>query len=348
MPAHLDCDAAERLLLEEVNVRLAIVPPLLKVRPTPLTVLLVHFRLDRVDRKLPQRSVPVRFDLGGRRAEAAVLALADVKVEEVDHRERVAVLVCVEDEPELLEQELGIRFRGVRVDFLVHDEATFSRNGLEDKLMSRGVILARDQLGELGDGLVEAVAGERFRVGVEVDCERVEGREFVHASRRLGDEGRLPLGIGRHGREAGEGQADRERVSRHGEVVLVSDMDIPDLRETQVSPPGYIATSTRERGRLTSIWRLSTILLTKLVVKLWFFCSSSALMPGAGCVESISAFSSFSSFAACARAASSSGVDLDESVGVARRYTFSTSTRTGFPPRFDLRRTATRSACGSP
>lgn len=199
-------------------------------------MLLVHFRLDRVDGKLPQRSVPVRFDLGGRRTETAVLALADVKVEEVDHRERVAVLVCVEDEPEFLEQELGVRFRRVRVDLLVHDEATFSRNGLEDKLMRRGVVLARDELGEFGDGLVEAVAGERFRVGVEVDRERVESRELVHAAGRLGDEGRLPFGVGRHGREAGEGQADRERVARHGEVVLVSNMDISDLGKNASQP----------------------------------------------------------------------------------------------------------------
>ena len=69
----------------------------------------------------------------------------------------------------------------------------------------------------------------------------------------------------------------------------------------------------------TSIWRLSTILVMRLAVKLSFFASSSELIPAGDWVARISAFSSFSCLAACARASSSSGVVLEESVGTARR-----------------------------
>lgn len=216
-------------MLEEGDVRLAVVTPLGKVVPAPSTVLLVHLALDGVDRKVPQRAVAVLVNLVLRRAVRAVLPLPDVEMEQVDHAERVAVLVAVEDESELLEEELGVRLGGASVDLLVHDEATRPRHGLEHELVRGRVPVAGNSLGELDDGVRDVVPGEGRRVRVKVDGERVERRELVHAALGVGDVGRLPVGVGRDGREAGEGEADGEGVAGHRELVLVADVDVADL-----------------------------------------------------------------------------------------------------------------------
>jgi hypothetical protein len=280
-------------------------------------VLVVHLAPNRVDRKLPQRPVSVAVDFDLRRAVTAILALADVEVEEIDHAECIAVLVRIENESKLLEEEFGVRLGRLSVDLLVENEATLTGHRLEDELMLRSLVLRRNEARELVDRLFDGVASEGFRVGIEVDGERVEVGELVDAAGGVGDESRLPVAVRRDGGELGEGEADGERVTGNGKLVLVTNMDVSDLRRRYIV--STVGGSGRKSEECTSICKLSTTFVMRLAVKLWFFCSSSALIPLVGLVVSSSAFSSFSSLAACARAASSSGVALDESVGTARR-----------------------------
>lgn len=192
-------------------------------------MLVVYLGLDRRDRELPKCAIPIPIDFCLGRLIDPVLSLTCVKVEEVDHAERVSVLVCVEDEAELVEQELGVEFGDLRVGPLVHDEATGSRHGLQDELMLRSVVLARDELGELCDRLVYRVTRERGGIGIEVDGERVEGSELVNRASRVGDKSGLPFRVGRDHREVREGDSDREWVTRHRDLVFVPDVEVFDL-----------------------------------------------------------------------------------------------------------------------
>lgn len=282
----------------------------------------MHLGPNRLDRELPQRALAVRLNLLLRRSKGAVLALANVKVEEVDHGEDVAVLIRVDDESELFEEEFGVRLGRRAVDLVVHDETTFAGDGLEDELVLRGVTLLCDQVCKLDDGLVDRVAGEGLGVGVEVDGEGLELGKLVDAVLRRGDEAGMPELVGRDGGEAGEGKAGGERVSRDRKLVLVANVDVADLRTSGkggASAPRFLLPLSELRCQRTSICKLSTILVIRLAVKLSFFFSSSSLIPALGCDVIISAFSSFSCLAACARASSSSGVAFEESVGTARR-----------------------------
>lgn len=189
----------------------------------------MHLGPNRLDRKLPHRSLAVLLDLLLRRSKGAVLALANVEMEEVDHGEDVAVLIRVEDESELFEEEFRVRLGRRAVDLAVHDEATFAGDGLEDELVLRSVPLLCDQVGELGDRFLDGEACEGLGVGVEIDGERFELGELVDAVLRGGDEGRVPELVGRDGGEAREGDAGGEGVTRDGELVLVANVDVADL-----------------------------------------------------------------------------------------------------------------------
>lgn len=129
-------------------------------------------------------------------------------MEQIDHAERISVLICIEDESEFIEEEFSVEFGDLGVCSFVDDESTSSRNGFENELMFRSVVLARDEIGEFRDGFVDRITGERGRIGIEVDGERVEGSEFVDGTGRVGDECRLPLGIGRDHGEVGKGDSD--------------------------------------------------------------------------------------------------------------------------------------------
>lgn len=101
--------------------------------------------------------------------------------------------------------------------------------------MFRSVILARDEFGKLCDGFVDRVAGERSRIRVEVDGERIEGSELVDCTGRVGNEGRLPLRVGRDHGKVGEGDSDGEGVARNRDFVFVSDVKVFDLCEHRSS-----------------------------------------------------------------------------------------------------------------
>jgi len=234
--AHLDRNLPQRLRLEQLHIRLPVVPALGKVRPAPPLVLVVNLTPNRVNGELPQRAVPVAVDLDLRRTITAILALTDVEVEEVDHAESVAVLVGIENETEFLEEEFSVRLGRLSVDLLVENETTLTRHRLEDELMFRSVLLRRDEAGELLNRFLDRVPGEGLGVGIEVDGEGVEIGEFVDSAGGVGDEGRLPVAVGRDGGELGEGETDGEGVTGNRELVFVADVDVSDLQvESQPS-----------------------------------------------------------------------------------------------------------------
>jgi len=193
LKTYLGTQRSSHLCLEQLDISFSIIPPLLKVRPTPDLVLVVNLLLDGSDRELPQCSVSVSIDLFLRRLIDSILALSSVEVEQIDHAERISVLICIENESEFVEEEFSVEFGDLRVCSFVDDESTSSRDGFQNELMFRGVILARDEIGELCDGFIDRVTGERGGIGVEVDGERVEGSEFVDGTGRVGDESRLPF-----------------------------------------------------------------------------------------------------------------------------------------------------------
>ena len=97
-------------------------------------------------------------------------------------------------------------------------------------------------------------------------------------------------------------------------------------------PGSDIESSYRMWIFFTLTWTLSTMAVTKLAVKLWFFCCSSALIPSV--LRSFNN-SALSILTAWALRSSSSASYSASSFGAARRKTSSILTFKGLPRRFD-------------
>jgi hypothetical protein len=201
--------------LEQFNVRSSVIPALLKVLPGPLSTLLVHFVQNGILSKLEQcsRLVGLQFAFG--RTETAILMLARVEMEKVDHRKRITILVLVEDESEFFKQELGVCFGHFRGGVAVHNESTGAGDGLEYKLMLRRVGVGSNELVELGCRFFSRITCQRRRIGVEISSETLELGKLVYAVFGIRDKDCLPVLIRGDGRKAIQRHSCRERVPRY-------------------------------------------------------------------------------------------------------------------------------------
>ncbi|KAI3483129.1 hypothetical protein L1887_54054 [Cichorium endivia] len=214
------------LLLEELDVLFAVVAALAEVVPGPYAMAFVHLVEDGGAGEAEQGARPVLGELLRGGAEAAILCLARVKVEEVGDGDDVAVLLVVEGEAELFEEQLCIHLWHLWRHLFAHDESACAADGLEDVLVVGRRVGACDERIELFLRLADFMAGERVGVGVPVDGERLETGELVDAVAGVLDEGGVPVGVCGDGGEFGEGDAGGEGMLWIGEAVLVADVDV--------------------------------------------------------------------------------------------------------------------------
>ena len=174
----------------------------------------MHLAHDRASCKAQERPRAVLCKLRVARSERAVPRLPYIELEQIRNAQRIAVLLVVEREPDLVKHERAVHERIGRRRLAAHHEPPSARHGLEDVLVRRGIPLRWDQRIEPRLQLSRIRRTEELTVRVPVHRERVEARELVDALRAVLHKRRLPVLVRRYRRELRKDKADRKRVLR--------------------------------------------------------------------------------------------------------------------------------------
>jgi hypothetical protein len=152
----------QHLLLEQAHVRVAIIPALSKIRPRPATISFMDVTKDGGTGEANQRPAFILLELLNCWAVGAILMLPSIKMEHVQERDDVPVLIAIDHYTNFIEEELHVEMRNILSSAIVHCDllsvsfayifslqskdthATLTRNRPHDVLVLRNAPLTSD------------------------------------------------------------------------------------------------------------------------------------------------------------------------------------------------------------